>query len=586
MSEAARAAGKTNAAKLLTSARRKIYELDAKTLNYYRRNPVIACEDLLGIYLSDAQAWMLAESWNAEKIVWACTRNFGKSFLIAIYSVLKAILYPNQNIYIVSSVGNQAKETFTKIEEIALRSGRTAESIPDLKDILAAEIEGNAKNPDGFKHDPAGYSVTFYNGSKIFTLNSKPDNTRGKRATLIIYDEAAFVSEELITATIPFVSQDATAKYGKEAAKEKDTLTRQPYNQVLYASSQDTVDTVFYKRFKEYAKYMLAGDRRYFVCDMPCYTAMTMYSKGESIVPLLSKSVVDAELKSNPEKARREYFNKPDLSGGDNQIIKWGTMRHNETQIIPYEECRGNKIILGFDPARTTDNSIVTAMEIVDDPDMGICGNIVGCTNLVDIASRKKYKLDSNRQLEEIRNILLAYNGDNLDYEYIDSLQIDSGSGGGGISTYADQLLNDFVGADGRIHKGLIDLQDDKYFGYRSRYPNAVDKVRLVSPRKYRTQMVEEFIELMELGVIRFPYTYNGADFLKIVNGVNDEGEEVMETYMLSQDEKIHLSQIDLMKTEICSIHKSTNAEGTSVTYALAKEKQNTMHTQSCASAA
>lgn len=90
--------------------------------------------------------------------------------------------------------------------------------------------------------------------------------------------------------------------------------------------------------------------------------------------------------------------------------------------------------------------------------------------------------------------------------------------------------------------------------------------------------MVEEFIELMELGVIRFPYTYNGADFLKIVNGVNDEGEEIMETYMLSQDEKIHLSQIDLMKTEICSIHKSTNAEGTSVTYALAKEKQNTMH--------
>lgn len=98
--------------------------------------------------------------------------------------------------------------------------------------------------------------------------------------------------------------------------------------------------------------------------------------------------------------------------------------------------------------------------------------------------------------------------------------------------------------------------------------------------------MVEEFIELMELGVIRFPYAYNGADFLKIVKGIDEDGEEIMETYMLSQDEKIHLSQIDLMKTEICSIHKSTNAEGTSVTYALAKEKQNSMHTQSCASAA
>ena len=40
----------------------------------------------------------------------------------------------------------------------------------------------------------------------------------------------------------------------------------------------------------------------------------------------------------------------------------------------------------------------------------------------------------------------------------------------------------------------------------------------------------------------------------------------------------VHLDQIDRMKTEICYIHKSTNAEGTSASYALAREKQNTMH--------
>ena len=90
--------------------------------------------------------------------------------------------------------------------------------------------------------------------------------------------------------------------------------------------------------------------------------------------------------------------------------------------------------------------------------------------------------------------------------------------------------------------------------------------------------MVEEFIELMELGVIRFPYQYSGQDFIKIMTGVNEDGEEVLETYNLSQDEKIHLNQIHLMKTEIASIHKTTNAEGTSVQYALAADKRNTMH--------
>lgn len=92
----------------LTHARLQMYLADAKTIDFWRRNPVIAAEDLLGIYLSDAQAWVLEGSWNTEKAIWSCSRNWGKSFIIAIYCILRALLYPNQNIYIISSVGNQA----------------------------------------------------------------------------------------------------------------------------------------------------------------------------------------------------------------------------------------------------------------------------------------------------------------------------------------------------------------------------------------------------------------------------------------------------------------------------------------------
>ena len=449
------------------------------------------------------------------------------------------------------------------------------------------EIITHPKNPEGFKHDPSGYSVEFFNGSKIFTLNSKPDNIRGKRATLIIYDEAAFVDQELVSATKPFITQRSGSQYSDDTAREKDILMRQPPNQIIMASSQNDVDCMFYKEFRAAAKKMLAGDRTVFVADMPCDTALKMYMKGQEVPALLEQSVVDAELKSNPEKARREYYNKPDFAGGDNQIIKWTTMRNNERQIIPTMEYTGKKIVLAFDTARTMDNSIVAAMELVDDADMGICGNIISCTNLIDIASRKKYKLDSNRQIKELRKIILGYNGENPDYEYIDSILLDSGSGGGGISTYSDGLLNDFTDSKGKKHRGFIDLNNDIYSGYRNRYPEAVDKIRLISPRKYRTQMIEEFIELMELGVIRFPYAYNGQEFLKIVTGAkkikdSETGkvieDEIIETYNLSQNEILNFNQIDLMKTEICSIYKYSNAENTSVTYALAKEKQNTMH--------
>lgn len=92
--------------------------------------------------------------------------------------ILKAILYENQAIYIISSVGEQSKETFTKIEEIVTRMGKTSASIRSLKDIVEKETVKTPTNKTGFAHNPAGYHVEFYNGSEIFTLNSNPDNAR------------------------------------------------------------------------------------------------------------------------------------------------------------------------------------------------------------------------------------------------------------------------------------------------------------------------------------------------------------------------------------------------------------------------
>lgn len=95
--------------------------------------------------------------------------------------------------------------------------------------------------------------------------------------------------------------------------------------------------------------------------------------------------------------------------------------------------------------------------------------------------------------------------------------------------------------------------------------------------------MVEEFIELINLGVLRFPFEYNGQDFIRIPKelekkkGVKCENEE-LETYYLSQEERLSYTQIDLMKQEITSIYKVSNPENTSIRYALPKEKENKMH--------
>lgn len=87
--------------------------------------------------------------------------------------------------------------------------------------------------------------------------------------------------------------------------------------------------------------------------------------------------------------------------------------------------------------------------------------------------------------------------------------------------------------------------------------------------------MVDELIELMDIGVIKFPYEYK-QDFISISN-VN-ENDEKIEHYQLSEHEIASLVNIDLMKTETTSIYKYENAEKTTKTYALAKDKEGTMH--------
>ena len=58
--------------------------------------------------------------------------------------------------------------------------------------------------------------------------------------------------------------------------------------------------------YKDFAKQMIAGNRDYFVCDMPCTTAIQVYMNGEPYQPLLSQATVDAAMQENKEKALRE----------------------------------------------------------------------------------------------------------------------------------------------------------------------------------------------------------------------------------------------------------------------------------------
>ena len=63
-------------------------------IQWGRRNPVGFIEKIFGITLMDYQRWLISESWTKEYVVWACSRNAGKSFLVGIFVQARSLLFP------------------------------------------------------------------------------------------------------------------------------------------------------------------------------------------------------------------------------------------------------------------------------------------------------------------------------------------------------------------------------------------------------------------------------------------------------------------------------------------------------------
>lgn len=99
------------------------------------------------------------------------------SYLSSPFMMARALLIPNNNIYIMGPSGNQAQETFTKLENLAKNNIASVIGVSSF--FLDETVRMNSK-ADPFVHDKNSYHVELYNGSTINTLNSVAKNIVGK----------------------------------------------------------------------------------------------------------------------------------------------------------------------------------------------------------------------------------------------------------------------------------------------------------------------------------------------------------------------------------------------------------------------
>lgn len=561
------------------------YQKLAEIKQYGIRYPTKFMNIFLGVDLLDAQEYVFMNSWTKPFALWLESRAAGKTTMLALYSMMKGLLFNNYRIYICSGTADQSQETFKKIEDIALKN---IESMTGLTDVFKNEVEVSQANSNGFIHNPMGFTYKLYNGSFVKTLNSNINAKRGKRCESVIFDEGGWLSEEEFNVIGAFTALNSDFKLGGNV--DISALPKEFPHQLLYASSASSVDTAFYQKYRDFSKKMFLGDPKYFVADINCDVVINATYHGK-IYPaaLLNRETVENEMRNNPEKGAREYYNQFTQDGGIGQIIKRALIVKN-SYTRPPVLCNDNnnrRFVLAYDPARSTDNSIFGVGELKYNEEDGYTMDIVNVISFADLGLRKKTPMMTQDQIREIRRILLDYNGDVDDYDNIECLIADAGSGGGGNSWVRDNLIEDWKDKSGKIHPGLIDKEYTNGDVYSKRYPNAVNKLKLIEPSKYKSEMYEALIKMVEAGKITFTEKYDNKGYINLMEvdeklmkeseekiraeldkldlDINEYEEELENRlsliesakttmYKLSLDEEIALTQIDAMKEEIVNI--------------------------------
>ena len=140
------------------------------------------CKQILNIDILPTQALMLKEMWNRKFPMLIASRGFGKSFILSVYSILRALLMPGRKIVIVGAAFRQSKVLFEYMDTVWRNS-------PLLRDIVGGD-GGPRRDVDMCRLKIGDSQITCLplgDGSKI----------RGQRANDIIADEFASIPREI-----------------------------------------------------------------------------------------------------------------------------------------------------------------------------------------------------------------------------------------------------------------------------------------------------------------------------------------------------------------------------------------------------
>lgn len=177
--------------------RKDKYEKLKQLIEISRYYPVIGAEKLLGVYLPDYQKDILDRLWTKKHVIELCSRRTGKTFVTAVYLVLRALLYPFMKIGILAPVFRQSQTVFLEIEDLYKKSSFFR---------MSCEYE--------YKHGNTEWHIGIKNGSRISAMPFS-DKIRSKGFNIVFVDEYGYgdnMNEKVENIVIPMLFTKREAK--------------------------------------------------------------------------------------------------------------------------------------------------------------------------------------------------------------------------------------------------------------------------------------------------------------------------------------------------------------------------------------
>ena len=225
------------------------FEVWTKFISYYRYYiDEFAC-DILGLRLFPFQRLILRAMARYQNSMLIACRGLGKSYIVAVFYICVAILYPNIKLGIASGNSQQARNVI--IQKI---KGELSKN-----EAIAREIKFPIRTSDG------DCVVEFKNGSEIRAITLAQDrggdSARSWRFSYILIDEARLVKDEII--------EEILIPMTKTKRQNAIRWNQSEKGKVIFISSAYLKTSSLYKRFKFHYEEMLKGNKDYMAICFP-----------------------------------------------------------------------------------------------------------------------------------------------------------------------------------------------------------------------------------------------------------------------------------------------------------------------------